>query len=283
MRSAVALVLVAACADKAEHVPPPSPPPPVDACAHGSVLVAGGTFQMGSPDGVGAEDEYPQHDVAVASFCLDRTEVTVAAYAACAAAGACPPPPKPYAPCNANFADRGDHPMNCIDWTEAQAVCAWSGGRLPTEAEWEYAARGGDRRTYPWGEAPPDGTRLNACGADCAAKLTSLGHARTSEIGGDDGHSQTAPVGSYPQGASAAGALDMAGNVWEWTADLYAPYGPGGTCRVEGQRVVRGGAWTTAERHAFRVARRWSGEPGRRSVELGARCARGTGSTPPSR
>jgi formylglycine-generating enzyme required for sulfatase activity len=178
-----------------------------------------------------------------------------------------------------NRSDRPEHPINCIDWDMASAYCTWRGGRLPTEAEWEYAARGGDGRSYPWGDAAPDARRLNACGAECTAMARRAGFALRPLHAADDGWATTAPVGGYPAGASRFGALDMAGNVWEWTADWYGPYpaepqadpqgAPAGTSRVS-----RGGGWSSGAADAGRAADRDWFDPKVRETGLGFRCAR---------
>ena len=153
-----------------------APPIAKEPCSAGRIFVPAGTFRMGAgPDEKDASpQERPARDVSVRAFCIDRTEVTVADHARCAAAGACTPASAIIVSpnlssedirfwstfCNAGHADRLDHPVNCVDWKQAVTYCAWAGGRLPTEAEWEYAARGTDGRRYPWGDDPPRVERL---------------------------------------------------------------------------------------------------------------------------
>lgn len=165
--------------------------------------VPGGTFTMGS-DRLGEGDEQPAHPVTVAPFLLDRTEVTNAAYHECEAAGVCRPHDTQSSEENGFGPDerfRGpDQPVSGVSHADAGAFCAWKGKRLPTEAEWERAARGADGRKYPWGDEPAN-PRLAVYGGDV-----------------------TASVGSRPKGAGPYGHLDLAGNVWEWVADLYDPY-----------------------------------------------------------
>jgi formylglycine-generating enzyme required for sulfatase activity len=247
---------------------------------------------MGSPDGTGDADEHPQHPVTLSAYCIDRTEVTVAAYAACAEAGACDAPShivlwSAYAPeetrrysrwCNQS--DRPDHPINCVDWDQAAAYCAWRGKRLPTEAEWEYAARGADGRNYPWGNAAPSAPLLDLCGIECAAMARrDLLEEWKAMYAGDDGWESTAPVGRYPGGASPFGALDMAGNVWEWTADWYSPYTAAPSVDPRGaptgtSRVSRGAGWASRNPSKARAADRNWLDPKIRDCDLGFRCAR---------
>jgi formylglycine-generating enzyme required for sulfatase activity len=181
--------------------------PPVEAKAPPADMlpVPGGTFVMGADEG-GEQDEHPAHQVTVKSFLLDRTEVTNQAYLACVEAKVCrmnrkaPPPGQKqmieelYLP---------DHPVVGVSWFDAEGYCKWQGKRLPTEAEWERAASGADGRRYAWGNDPPDPSR-HGCFAN-----RSRG---------------TQPVGKFPAGAGPYGHLDLAGNVWEWTADLYDPH-----------------------------------------------------------
>jgi formylglycine-generating enzyme required for sulfatase activity len=274
------------------------------------VLVPGGTFRMGSAAGdkEADPDERPARDVTLRPHCMGRTEVTVSEYekcvseprggTACSAAsdkvvsfGLKPVDVLFWSKfCNAGRKDAGDHPVNCVDWRQAAAYCAWAGGRLPTEAEWEHAARGGDGRKYPWGDEAPSAERLNACGSECAAAGAALGRRdRKTMYSGDDGAEATAPVGRYPAGASPFGLLDMAGNVWEWTADAYGPYDPAradnplaeAPAPAPGQqgkggsvaRVIRGGHWLNAGDKSPRAANRESRGEEKRLEDVGFRCA----------
>jgi formylglycine-generating enzyme required for sulfatase activity len=287
--AAVAVAFVAYRGLRA-HPPPRPAAAGVPRCPQGTILVPGGAFHMGSPDGEGAPDEHPRHAVTLSAYCIDRTEVTVAAYAACVAAGACSAPPmtvnwSSYSgnelkrfnqACNRS--DRPSHPINCVDWVQAAAYCAWRGGRLPTEAEWEYAARGSDGRIHPWGSGPPSARRLNACGAECLAAASREGTPRKALYDDDDGWPTTAPVGSYPDGASPFGVLDMAGNVWEWTAGWYGPYPEAAQTDPRGaatgtSRVSRGGGWTSGGAERARATDRDWLDPEIREAALGFRCA----------
>ncbi len=168
----------------------------------GMIRVPGGTFVMGSDVG-GQQDEHPAHRVTLASFFLDRTEVTNGAYAACVSAGKCGAP-DPASARRSHFgpdsAFRGaEQPVSSISWGDARAYCGFVGKRLPTEAEFERAARGDDERTYAWGNEPP------------SAERAVYGTTRTSN------------VGTHPAGAGPYGHLDLAGNVWEWLEDFYDP------------------------------------------------------------
>lgn len=243
-------------------------------------LIAGGTFTMGSSDG--DEDEKPAHVVAVSSFCLDITEVTVEAYEACVAAKKCAAPPKPdpndkvmNAWCNAGKAGRGKHPMNCVMWFDADAYCRALGKRLPAEEEWEYAAKGGaENRRYPWGDAAPGPTLLNGCGAECVPEgKRATGADWTANYPGNDGHVTTAPVGSFPAGNSRDGIQDLAGNVWEWTASARCSY-PSKSCPDVRERVYRGGAWFVFVPEAMRAANRGAVSPDAASGNVGFRCAK---------
>jgi formylglycine-generating enzyme required for sulfatase activity len=191
--------------------------------------VPGGTFVMGADRG-GEEDERPAHQVAVRGFFLDETEVTNEAYGACVDAGTCRPHDPKSAAVNKLGEDRmyrkPRQPVSAVSWDDATAYCASVGKRLPTEAEWERAARGDDGRRFPWGDEPPTHERAVF------------------------GEAPTAEVGSRPAGRGPYGHLDLAGNVWEWVADHYDPYayrrptaaeGRPGTCAeiLEAQEELR--------------------------------------------
>jgi formylglycine-generating enzyme required for sulfatase activity len=237
------------------------------------VYVPGGEFEMGSDEeGVdyafqlcnqysdscdrGWYDyEQPAIPVTLEAFWIDRTEVTNGQYRECVEAGACEPPADLSSDTRTAYygaADYDDYPVIHINWYQAEAYCEWAGGRLPTAAEWEYAARGPEGRRFPWGDEF-DGTRLNYCDANCRA----FGWADRTV---DDGYADTAPVGSFPGGASWCGALDLAGNVWEWTGPL----------SQEIERIC-GGAWNIPPSHvrsAFQVFK----TEGSEDYHLGLRC-----------
>jgi eukaryotic-like serine/threonine-protein kinase len=209
--------------------------------------------------------------VTLDGYWIDQTEVTNAQYKRCVAAGSC----------RARRADEtssftyssyygdstyADYPVIRVDWNQAQAYCEWAGGRLPTEAEWEKAARGTDGRMYPWGDGPLTGARANFFDAYCDS---------WADCSQDDRYADTAPVGSYPDGASPYGALDMAGNVWEWVADWYdAEYynrspGENPTGPSSGYHLVRGGSWMSGSadlRAAYRYLYNADYESGFRCV-----------------
>jgi formylglycine-generating enzyme required for sulfatase activity len=269
-------------------------PQPASGCAANQVSIPGGTFWMGDADL--DKDSKPVHKVKLSPYCIDKTEVTVAAFRTCVQAGECAPPSatiewKDLKPedktkwsqfCTWGRGGMDQHPINCVDWNQATAYCVWAGGRLPTEAEWEFAARGRDGRKYPWGDEEPDATRLNACGPECASMAKERLALTWNPIYPDnDGWAATAPVGKYPKGASPFGVLDMAGNVWEWTGDEFASYSEANDSnqhrygRVELLRVDRGGGWNGNHPSWFRAANRGRTVPGNRSINLGFRCARG--------
>ena len=227
---------------------PPDGPPRGDPV--GMAAVPAGDFLMGTDDPEADADERPAARIHVEAFWIDREEVTNARYGVCVEAGACS------APVGAAFGQPGkaDHPVSLVSWAQADAYCRWAGKRLPTEAEWEKAARGVDGRRYPWGSGFDPG-RLNA------------------------GYTAgTAPVGSSVGGASPYGVLDMAGNVSEWTSSLYRPYpydaGDGrDDPAARGARVNRGGSWYYGAWYARTTYRATANHIYRRIADLGFRCA----------
>ena len=197
--------------------------------------VPGGKFSMGSKR---YQDESPRHDVFLDGFFLQQLETTQAEYQRCVEAGACFEPAQGEA-CNWGHGDRADHPVNCISWHDASRYCTWAGLRLPTEAEWEKAARGTTGREYPWGDAPPGGA------GNCErAVMMRAGK------GLGCGHDGTGPVGTKGDGSSPYGMLDMAGNVWEWVEDDYdrefyaaSPLQNPINRADSGHKVLRGNSW----------------------------------------
>ena len=279
-------------------VPVASVAPPKPACPKGMVHIDGGEFFMGSSDAKAGDSEKPAHHVELSAFCIDQTEVTVAAYKACSDVGKCPPASrensfsglddklkKALDPlCNVREAQgKGEHPINCIDWESSATYCAKQGGRLPTEAEWEFAARGPDGRAYPWGDDAPSSRFLNACGSECLAwgKKNGVSGSVTyaSMYEDDDKYPTTSPVGSFPDGKSRFGLMDVVGNVWEWTADYYADYAkdsakdPVGPKEGDHGRVARGGAWNGADPSWVRPTFRFHFDPKSQSYGVGFRCA----------
>jgi formylglycine-generating enzyme required for sulfatase activity len=223
----------------------PQPPPPT--CPSGMALIPGGAFMMGGESGLA--DEKPVHSVQVDPFCMDVTEVTVDAYTQCVAGGQCSVPGRDEH-CNYGKADKGRHPINCVTWREASDYCTWQNKRLPTEEQWEYAARGGpEGRLYPWGSAAPGATEL------CWSGFERL--------------EGTCEVGSLSAGPF--GLRDMAGNVWEWTDTSYCDsYAESRKC-IEA-RVVRGGCWSNDNAALVRASIRYWKAPSSWYDILGFRC-----------
>jgi formylglycine-generating enzyme required for sulfatase activity/tRNA A-37 threonylcarbamoyl transferase component Bud32 len=219
------------------------------------MFVPAGEFIMGNDSN---EDAEPIHRVDVDAFWIDQTEVTNAMYEKCVDAGACKQPRntnsnlRPVYYGNSEF---DDYPVIRVDWNTAKAYCSWAGRELPTEAQWEKAARGTAARIYPWGNDLPNGSRLNY----------------NNDVG------DATRVGNYADGASIYGVLDMAGNVWEWTGTLYKPYpyeaddGREDLSSSEA-RVLRGGAWNS-NGNFIRSAARIRSNPTNSTDYYGFRCA----------
>ncbi len=233
-------------------------------CLDAWIAIQGGSFMMGSDSGY--DNEAPVHQVVVAWFEMYRSEVTVGQYRACVNAGTCTAPldASDYPVCNWGQPARDHHPVTCLDWNQASAYCAWLGGRLPSEAEWEYAARGGGREvTYPWGDDAPS----------CSYAVMDYG-------GAGCGEDRTWAVCSLPAGNTAHGLCDMAGNVWEWVQDGYHPNYIGapsdGSAWEEPddtQRVMRGGDYGNTA-YDLRITVRIYGDPGDLYAGVGFRCVR---------
>lgn len=227
----------------------PTPPP-------GMIRIPGGTFNMGSPisDTASSADERPEHDVTVASFYFDITEVTQGAYRLCVNAGECTNPDdfNVTAACNWGRSGRENHPANCIDWSQAKTYCEWRGARLPTEEEWEYAARGTRKSKYPYGD---DTLAMQGCfgaGGTCA-------------------------VGSYPKTLfgqiDSEGINDLLANVAEWTSTIYCSDYTNQNCN--GRYVTRGSNYLNANATTARAAARNQFiSPTMRASTHGVRCAK---------
>lgn len=271
MRSAVlrsagwAIFLLVGC-KRADPPPPDEPqaapaPPELEArsettptevrlqpegCPDGMVDIASGTFWVGSSGRTYGDEENPRFRTKVRGFCADVHEVTAAEYDACVRRGKCPAPAgtRQSRRCTSAQPGKEDHPINCLTYPEAEAVCTERGARLPTEVEWEYLARGGaEMRKFPWGDTSPDG---NTCWK----------------------HSETCKVQSYAPGAF--GLHDVGGNVWEWTSSWFAPYPwPAETGR---HRVYRGGSWSRRFEKWMKPTLRSRGSPSDSGSHLGVRC-----------
>jgi formylglycine-generating enzyme required for sulfatase activity len=274
-------------------------PPPAPACAEGMALIPGGRFSMGS-DEPGFDLWKPVRRVTIDTFCLDLHEVTAGEYKACADAGHCarPDPIPNYPPaagdsaeqheknraiqaelCNFGKEDRAKHPINCVSWDLADGYCRSRKGRLPTEAEWEYAARGSDSRKYPWGNDPGAALHMNVCGLECNAWERSRGLKPSPRMfDTDDGHPGTAPVGSFPAGKAAFGVEDLVGNVWEWTFDWFETYKPGDAMNPKGavagnRKAIRGGGYNGSFRLWVDPAFRYHQLATASAPAIGFRCA----------
>jgi formylglycine-generating enzyme required for sulfatase activity len=271
------LLLLAACNGSTAVAPAPGGPPACTAIgqtwtrpADGMVMVCvpAGEFLMGSADAdrrayIG---EKPQHTVYLDAFWIDSTPVTNAHYRRCLKAGACTQTHF----WNDSRYNAAVQPVLVTHPAQAEAYATWAGARLPTEAEWEKAARGTDGRVYPWG-GTFDPARLNYCDLNCEYDWQ--------DAAGDDGHTWTSPVGAYPAGASPYGALDMAGNVWQWVADWFEedyyarapnrnPPGP----EAGDRRVLRGGSFIATQWNVRCACRHWN-LPGQFPLDAGFRCA----------
>ena len=232
------------------------------------VLIPAGEFAMGSD--LGQDDEQPVHHVSLKAFYLDVYEVTVSHFAAFLHSQKADPPFKWKEALTGN---QDNKPVIGVNWFDARDYCLWVGKRLPTEAEWEMAARGTEGRTYPWGSIPPTKAHANA-----GQTLW-------------QGYDTLSNVGRYELGKTPEGAYDLAGNLWEWVADWYDPVyyqftprdNPTGPTRGP-LRALRGGAWNN-DAKSIRSANRAAYAPDARRNDVGFRCAKDAAKSvvPPNR
>lgn len=232
------------------------------------ILIQAGLFPMGVPfgDRDGGRDEYPRHDVFVDTFAIDKFEVTNGRYLEFVKSAGHRVPQNPKNPMRNlwqgdNITDSlADRPVINVDWFDADAYCKWAGKRLPTEAEWEKAAKGTSDRRFPWGNVEPTAKHLNYNQRWIGEKTLM-------------------PVGSYEAGKSPYGAYDMAGNVWEWVNDWYDPryYEKSPNKNPKGpesgtKKVIRGAGWPN-ETPSVRIFTRVESDPTLRNESTGFRCA----------
>jgi formylglycine-generating enzyme required for sulfatase activity len=227
-----------------------------------TVKVPAGKFQMGcdpkDTDACGDHTEMnqgPLHTVTVSAFEIDKYETSQTLYAACVKAGACTRPSQGFNP-----GQYGEQPVSWVTWKQADAYCKWAGKRLPTEAEWEKAARGTDGRKFPWGNDALDCNLANY----------------------ENCKNQADDVKTHEKGASPFGAINMLGNVAEWVSDWYDPdfYGtpaaatdPQGSAKGD-NKILKGGDWSSPDKNILRASFRHTEDPGNDRDDLGFRCAR---------
>jgi len=228
------------------------------------ICVSAGEFWMGAAqgDGQAEDDERPGRMVYLDAYWIDRYEVTNSQYQACEIAGVCSSPGASGSITRGSYYGNpsfANYPVIYVDWYQANAYCEWAGERLPSEAQWEKAARGTDGRIYPWGNDKPDCNKANYLG--CQGTIDN--------------------IGKHAMGVSPYGAQDMLGNVWEWTSDWYrrdyyaisgVSINPPGPALTIGKKVVRGGCWMSYP-HTLRSAFRDARPPDNHLEFIGFRCA----------
>ena len=255
-----------------EDAAPDQAPAPLE----GMVIIPEGPFIRGTSNEVNSSaaffGEAPVRKIELSRYAIDVHEVRVRDYARCVEQGACTPPKTPSREpelCNWGVAERAEHPINCVDWFQADAYCRWAGKLLPTEAQWEKAARGPDGLIYPWGDAPQP---------SCEHAVIAFNYTRRGCATG-----YTWPVGSKPQGASPYGVMDMLGNVQEWNSDLFNrsyystapdkdPRGPDENFST--YRSLRGGTLVHGEGTEIYASMRSEAAPDDAGFETGFRCAK---------
>jgi formylglycine-generating enzyme required for sulfatase activity/transposase-like protein len=314
--SAAVIPAAVAAAPAADLPPAPAAPPaeppgqlavpsPTLALAAPTELAAG---PVSCPDGAALLSRPATRDTPARTYCLDRYEVTAAAYAQCVNAGHCAAPRRESvlpevalspgarrralgalaAQCNSGAASRGQHPMNCVTYEEAAGYCQWRGGALPSEDEWDFAAAGARGRPYPWGNEAPGPALVNACGSECKSWYGAQSLQGVFEgvmYDGADGYAGTAPVGSFPGGATPEGVLDLIGNVAEWTAGRVEVYDGEPGADAIASHVVRGGAFTSSQAALAPPVLRLYLSGSERDRSVGFRCSyvAGTSRTPSAR
>jgi len=264
----------------------------VPRCPGDMVLVQPGEFTMGAADRRVSRDGLDaRRQVVARPYCVERTEVPVEAYRRCVAAGACAEPVAfrdehgngDYL-CNWNRPGADRHPANCVTWAKASAYCAWSGHeggarRLPTEVEWEFAARGPEGRSYAWGTELSGSDRANLCGSECADHLHTMDWpAVTALPGWTDPSPLTSPVDAHAGGATPEGILNLTGNVGEWVAERYdgstTPYSELRASDDGGIGVIRGASLLTSEVRAVHATSRHREIVTSYAASEGIRCVR---------
>jgi len=238
------------------------------------VYVPEGEFLMGTSNSLGYVEEHPQHTVYLDSYWIDQTEVTNSMYSLCISAGVCHVPASRSSFTIQNYFNEpnyANYPVLAVTWEQAATYCEWVNRRLPTEAEWEKAARGITGIKYPWGDEF-DCLKGNF---DTEEKADLYTVAAGNKI--CDKYDDTSPVGTYPEGVSPFGALDMSGNVYEWVADWYGSYTSGYVKNPPGpetgtERVLRGGSWNS-DSEDVRAAARIHFDPLYTTSDFGFRCA----------
>ena len=268
-------------------------PPPPKNCPDGMIKIPGGSYFMGADDQLPLEK--PAHEVVLDPFCMDEFEVTVEQYKKCSDSGRCKragttndftpltdKDRKAFDPlCNIlDPVAKATHPINCVDWTMSEKFCHERGKRLPTEAEWELCRPRSRRAASTPGETTTPRRRTSTPAArECVAWGTKNGVEEKAMYDVDDGFPNTAPVGSFPKGASRYGVKDVVGNVWEWVADYFGEYSKDEQTNPKGPetgeaRVIRGGSWNASYPAWVRPTFRFKAPESNRSYGIGFRCAR---------